>query len=259
MSTTESSTNGTSPAVAIADEFEPVLPDMFIAESGPLSAEILAQLDVLDPSRIATRQGPGGRVFSYLEGAEVIDTANRIFGRGNWGYELLGMTVEGTTYTAHIRLTVKGCLPFADIGISVAACKSGDQPTPDAIETAKKGAVTDGVKRCLKNFGAAFGLTLYFKDASLPGANGQNGTNGHAPATNGNGASSANGAGPSVSPAPNGNGTETSVVPACPKCGGPMWDNRASKRNPKAPDFKCKDKNCEGALWPPKQSPSSPF
>jgi hypothetical protein len=249
MSTTDPSANGTS---AVVDEFESGMPDIFVSEPGPLSAEILAQLDVLDPSRIATRQGPGGRIFSYLEGAEVIDTANRIFGRGNWGYELIAMTVEGTTYTAHIRLTVKGCLPFADIGISVAACKPGDQPTPDAIETAKKGAVTDGVKRCLKNFGAAFGLTLYFKDPGAPAANGQNGSAAHAPGPNGNGAAHA----PSAT---NGNGTDSSVVPACPKCGGPMWDNRSSKRNPKAPDYKCKDKNCEGALWPPKQGMSSPF
>jgi hypothetical protein len=39
-------------------------------------------------------------------------------------------------------------------------------------------------------------------------------------------------------------------APACPKCGGRMWDNRASKRNPKAPDFKCRDRRCDGVLWP---------
>lgn len=38
-------------------------------------------------------------------------------------------------------------------------------------------------------------------------------------------------------------------VPSCKKCGGAMWDNRLDKRNPKAPDFKCKDKNCDGAIW----------
>lgn len=30
----------------------------------------------------------------------------------------------------------------------------------------------------------------------------------------------------------------------CPNCGGAMWDNRLEKRNPKAPDFKCKDRTC---------------
>jgi hypothetical protein len=28
-----------------------------------------------------------------------------------------------------------------------------------------------------------------------------------------------------------------------------MWDNREGKRNPKAPDFKCRDKSCDGAVW----------
>jgi hypothetical protein len=32
-------------------------------------------------------------------------------------------------------------------------------------------------------------------------------------------------------------------VPNCPKCGGPMWDNREKKTNPKAPDFTCKQTN----------------
>lgn len=41
-------------------------------------------------------------------------------------------------------------------------------------------------------------------------------------------------------------------VEACPKCGGAMWDNRETKKNPKQPDFKCKDKACDGVIWPPK-------
>lgn len=36
--------------------------------------------------------------------------------------------------------------------------------------------------------------------------------------------------------------------PGCPKCGGPMWDNRTSKRNPKAPDFRCRNRDCGGAI-----------
>ena len=38
--------------------------------------------------------------------------------------------------------------------------------------------------------------------------------------------------------------------PACPKCGGRMWDNRSTKRNPRAPDFKCRDRGCDGVVWP---------
>lgn len=35
----------------------------------------------------------------------------------------------------------------------------------------------------------------------------------------------------------------------CPKCSGPMWDNRNNKRNPKSPDFKCKNRECGHAIW----------
>lgn len=44
---------------------------------------------------------------------------------------------------------------------------------------------------------------------------------------------------------------------SCPKCGGRMWDNRATKRNPKAPDFKCRDRSCDGVIWPPKDARSA--
>ncbi len=47
-------------------------------------------------------------------------------------------------------------------------------------------------------------------------------------------------------------------VPPCPKCGGRMWDNRIGKRNPRAPDFKCRDRSCDGVVWPPRTAPGEP-
>jgi hypothetical protein len=41
---------------------------------------------------------------------------------------------------------------------------------------------------------------------------------------------------------PNGQPPKAQV---CPKCGGPAWDNRGNKKNPKGPDFTCKDKTCK--------------
>lgn len=55
-----------------------------------------------------------------------------------------------------------------------------------------------------------------------------------------------NGAGTAAAPSP---ATEEA---ACPKCGGRTWDNRATKTNPKAPDFKCRDRTCDGVIWPAK-------
>lgn len=48
-------------------------------------------------------------------------------------------------------------------------------------------------------------------------------------------------------------GTEDEV-PDCPSCSGPMWDNRLTRRNPKAPIFKCKDRACDGVVWPPRST-----
>jgi hypothetical protein len=38
--------------------------------------------------------------------------------------------------------------------------------------------------------------------------------------------------------------------PPCPICAGRMWDNRARKTNPKAPDYKCRTPECTGRIWP---------
>ena len=46
-------------------------------------------------------------------------------------------------------------------------------------------------------------------------------------------------------------------APQCPKCAGSMWDNREGKRNPRAPDYKCKTDGCDGVIWPPRQ-PGAP-
>lgn len=35
----------------------------------------------------------------------------------------------------------------------------------------------------------------------------------------------------------------------CKFCEGPCWDNTRNKKNPKGPDYKCKDTDCGGAAW----------
>jgi len=50
--------------------------------------------------------------------------------------------------------------------------------------------------------------------------------------------------------------------PACPVCSGRMWDNRSSRRNPRAPEFRCRDRACSGRIWhytePDDEPPSGP-
>ena len=125
----------------------------------------------LDPALVSQRKGRGGRVFDYLEGHVVIDQANRIFGYGGWGYELVGdvtlrriETVDTQTgevkvshaYSAPVRVTVAGALPRTDTGVHPVA-----EETPDGHDTAIKAAVTDGMKRAFRSFGVQLGNGFY--------------------------------------------------------------------------------------------------
>ena len=54
-----------------------------------------------------------------------------------------------------------------------------------------------------------------------------------------------------------GNASRNSI-PDCSKCGGAMWDNtewnakRVAEGKNAGPLYKCKDKNCDGVIWPEK-------
>jgi hypothetical protein len=75
------------------------------------------------------------------------------------------------------------------------------------------------------------------------------------------------GAAPGAAGAPAATATPSGEAgdPPCPVCGGKMWDDRASKRNPRAPDFKCRNKpkfqggpGCPGVIWPPRDGERRP-
>lgn len=143
----------------------------------------LAKLnDPLDPTRVKKREGSGGRSLSYLEGHDVIRTANEIFGIGGWSYSLQKLTCLGTedfigsnnrkgirvAYCAELEVTVMtgtdlGRATYGDVGYGDAVEYGGSILTPH--ELAAKEAVTDALKRALKNLGDQFGLCLYDKHA----------------------------------------------------------------------------------------------
>ncbi len=136
----------------------------------------------LDPALVSQRKGRAGRTYDYLEGHVVIDQANRIFGFGGWGYELVsdvtlrqfenvdaktGEVKTTSVYSAPVRVTVAGALPRTDIGFNAVA-----EDNADGHETAIKGAVTDGMKRALRSFGVQFGNGFY-GDQPVEEANGR--------------------------------------------------------------------------------------
>lgn len=134
------------------------------------SNEQMTMLDApLDGRVIKERQGAGSKMLKYIDGRTAIETANRIFGKGKWGFRIVARTHErienkdGTWkeyFTADIELYVLGN-PFPFPGDGIGAVKS---QTVEGIEMARKDAVTDALKRALCYYGDQFGLALRDED-----------------------------------------------------------------------------------------------
>ena len=144
------------------------------------AAQTSALAAPLDRARIAHRS-QSGRSLSYLEGWDVMETANTIFGYDGWGYTISRLEFTGGVWLATVLTTVRAgddAVTREDVGIGIAAIptrkdRDGNvlpkeqQPTeatPEAQETAIKGAITDALKRALRGYGDQFGLSLYDKD-----------------------------------------------------------------------------------------------
>jgi len=127
----------------------------------------------LDNSRIRSRS-KGNVNLSYLEGFDVIETANRIFGFGNWDYaiskleqvsqELNHNQNNVICYKAVIQILVHNEQHTQDVSREDVGFGTGIAKTlADAHEGAAKEAVTDAIKRTLRSFGNQFGNSLYDK------------------------------------------------------------------------------------------------
>jgi len=127
----------------------------------------------LDSSRIKSRS-KGNVNLSYLEGFDIIETANKIFGHGNWDYaiskleqvsqELNHNQNNVICYKAVINITVHDIqhsksVTREDVGFGTGIAKT----LADAHEGGAKEAVTDAIKRTLRSFGNQFGNSLYDK------------------------------------------------------------------------------------------------
>lgn len=128
----------------------------------------------LDPKRFKTRAGGGGSTLTYLAGFDIIDTANRIFGYGSWGFDIISNEAQnvldengqivGTYYAARVKLSVYGCLPITEEGVCAVQNARNPRALIDAHDMARKGAITDAMKRAFRCFGNQFGNPLYDKD-----------------------------------------------------------------------------------------------
>ncbi len=127
----------------------------------------------LENSRIKSRE-KGNVSLSYIEGFDVIDTANLIFGYGNWSYLISSLNQVSqeqnhnqnfvVCYKAVVKLIVKDenhnkSIFRQDVGFGTGVSKT----LADSHENAGKEAVTDALKRAMRSFGNQFGNSLYDK------------------------------------------------------------------------------------------------
>jgi DNA repair and recombination protein RAD52 len=130
----------------------------------------------LDPNRIKSRS-KGSVNLSYLEGFDIIDTANRVFGYGNWSYSLKSLSQVSeeknqnqnvvVCYKAIVTLTINDLqhntqIIREDVGFGTGIAKS----LAEAHENSAKEAVTDGLKRAFRSYGNQFGNSLYNKSTN---------------------------------------------------------------------------------------------
>ena len=116
--------------------------------------------------------------LSYLEGFDIIDTANSIFGFGGWAYtisslEQVSQEVNANQnvvicYKAIVKVDVydidhNTMISRQDVGFGTGVARS----LADAHENSAKEAVTDALKRSLRSFGNQFGNSLYDKSKSV--------------------------------------------------------------------------------------------
>jgi len=136
-------------------------------------AEMQAKLNKkLGPEFISQRPGPGGGPkLTYAEGWKIINLANEVFGFNGWSSSVLSITTDYIDHnettqrynvgvSAVIRVTLRDGAFHEDVGFGALDNARGKGA---ALDKCKKEAVTDGIKRTLRNFGNVLGNCLYDK------------------------------------------------------------------------------------------------
>lgn len=128
----------------------------------------------IDSNFVSTRIGFSNSKILYVEGWRAIEIANNIFGYDGWISEIFELQEEyreivnnqysksySVAYTCKCRITLKEeNVSREDIGFGSV---DGMTKLGKAIETGKKKAVTDALKRALRQFGNALGNCCYNK------------------------------------------------------------------------------------------------
>ena len=145
--------------------------------SGQLTrAQVETLLRPIKPKRVLQANGQ-----SHIPAYDIAAHLNRIFGFGGWEKEILDLrlvteaetTTKGyegkpgkpawaVTYSCTMRLTIKDPSGVVVARYEDGACGSSTQPQRgEAHDMALKSAISYALKRCAKDLGDQFGLSLY--------------------------------------------------------------------------------------------------
>lgn len=144
---------------------------MNAATNPPLDARPLELLNHDLPAALTLSDYDGEREFRYIKTSTAINIANFIFGFGGWSTQVLNLEPMRNSqdrilgYSATLRLTLhQNGVHYEDVGTCSLEDNSQDGRVPDhfnAHQIARKGAVSDALKRCLRHLGPMFGNDLY--------------------------------------------------------------------------------------------------
>ncbi|EEQ82846.1 hypothetical protein NCER_100386 [Vairimorpha ceranae BRL01] len=124
----------------------------------------------LAPEYISYRQGFGKTNVPYVEGWTVISLANQIFGFNGWNSQIIKMEIDycdnqdskwNIGISCVVRISLKDGTHKEDIGYG---SSENQRRKCEAFEKAKKEAVTDALKRALRQYGNSLGNCCYDKE-----------------------------------------------------------------------------------------------
>ena len=125
----------------------------------------------LGPEYVSHRPGPSNTKIPYLEGFKAVNLANEVFGFNGWSSTVKETTVDFVDVHSNgkidlgiaviVRVTLKDGTFHEDVGFGHV---ENAKTKYAAFEKGRKSAVTDGMKRALKNFGNLLGNCMYNKD-----------------------------------------------------------------------------------------------
>ncbi|KAJ2456997.1 DNA repair protein rad52 [Coemansia sp. RSA 2424] len=125
----------------------------------------------LGPEHVSTRSGAGNTRLSYIEGWRIISIANQVFGFDGWSSSIQSFVVDFEKESSDgrwsvggsclVRITLRDGTYKEDMGYGMI---ENVKSLGMAYEKVKKEAVTDAIKRAMRQFGNALGNCVYDKE-----------------------------------------------------------------------------------------------